>query len=95
MPVSSQHPSDREASGVSEPGLERTGKRFGHSAVWFLAIALVLAIPGIVLLVIDSGWTLAFGAVFLALAALPAMVGCGLGVSSLIARWSARRRSFA
>ena len=75
--------------------LERQGRRFGHSARWFLLIAVVVAIPGVVLVVIDSGWSLGVGVAILLIASIPGVIGLGLVVSALVARWSARRKLFA
>lgn len=80
---------------VKDPTLERHGRRFGHSAGWFLLIAAVIAIPGIVLVVIDTSWSVAFGIAVLLLASLPGAVGGALLGSSIVARWSARHKSFA
>ena len=80
---------------VLEPGLERSGRRLGGSAARFLGIALLFAIPGIVLVSIDATWSLAFGAAALLIASIPAVVGVSLLVSGAVSRWSARHRSFA
>jgi hypothetical protein len=80
---------------VKEPGLERTGKRLGRSAGWFLAVALAIAIPGIVLVIIDSGVTFPVGVAVLLIASIPGVIGLGLLVSGVVSRWSARHRSFA
>ena len=84
------------AGPVTEPALERVGRRLGHSATWFLAIAAPLLVVGIVLIVvIDTTWAIGFGALALLLASIPGTIGVGLLVSALIARWAARHRSFA
>ncbi len=88
-------PSPRIGGRVREPGLERTGKRLGHSAAWFLAVALAVAIPGVVLVLIDNHWSLGVGVAILLIACIPGMIGFGLIVSAVVARWSARHRSFA
>lgn len=80
---------------VMEPRLERLGRRLGHSAVWFLLVALVPLVPGIVLLVIGTTWSIAFGVLGVVLACLPGSVGVGLLASSVVSRWAARHRSFA
>jgi hypothetical protein len=80
---------------VQEPRLERAGRRFGHTAGWFIGLAAIFAVPGIVLVLIGTGWSIAFGAAALLLASIPAVIGIGLLVSALVARWSARHRSFA
>jgi hypothetical protein len=80
---------------VKDPALERHGRRFGHSARWFLLIAAVIAIPGIVLVAIHTSWSVGWGLAVLALACLPGVVGLALLGSSLVARWSSRHKSFA
>ncbi len=67
----------------------------GHSRLWFAAIAVILAVPGSLLVVFADTWAMAVGIVILAIAGGPAVIGIGLLVSSLVARWSARHRSFA
>jgi hypothetical protein len=80
---------------VQDRELERQGRRFGHSAAWFLLVGLVVAIPGVVLILIDHGWSVGAGIAVLFIAAIPGTVGLGLLVSSAISRWSARRKLFA
>ncbi len=80
---------------MREPGLERSGKRLGHSAAWFLAVALAIAVPGIVLVIVDSSWSLGVGVAIILIGCIPGVVGLGLLLSGLVARWSARHRSFA
>jgi uncharacterized membrane protein len=80
---------------VHEPQLERQGRRLGRPAWWFFALAALLAVPGTLLIVLAHSWALALGAILLALAGPPALVGAGLLVSSVVSRWAARHRSFA
>lgn len=80
---------------VEDRELERQGRRFGHSAAWFLLAAAAVAVPGIILVLIDRGWSLGVGVAVLLLASIPAAIGLGLVVSSAFARWSARHKSFA
>ncbi len=61
----------------------------------FALIALALAIPGAVLLVLGSGWVWAVGIALLALAIPPATVGIGLLGSAFVTRWASRDRPFA
>jgi hypothetical protein len=88
---------DADPSGpVMESGLERLGRRLGHSARWFLTLAVPLLVLGIVLIaVVNTTWAIAFGALAILLSALPGTVGVALLVSGLVSRWSARHRSFA
>ena len=80
---------------VSEPQLERQGRRLAHPARRFLLLACLVAIPGIVLVAIDNSWSLPFGIALLLLASLPGAVAIGLLFSSSVARWAARHKLFA
>jgi hypothetical protein len=40
---------------VAEPELERQGRRLGRPGRWFLLLALFLALPGAVLIVLAHG----------------------------------------
>ncbi len=80
---------------LEEPELERQSRRLGHSGVWFVAVGAIFALPGIVLVVFAHSWAMAVGIAVLAIAAGPMVVGVGLLLSSLVARWSARHNSFA
>jgi hypothetical protein len=80
---------------VKEPQLERQGRRLGRSGRWFLGVALIAAIPGAVLVVIDQGWTFVFGLGLLGLASCPFVVGLVLLLASAVPRWAARHRLFA
>jgi hypothetical protein len=85
----SDHPS------VLEPELERQGRRLGRPGWWFLLLAAVIAVPGVVLIIFTDGWAHAIGVVLVVLAGSPAVVAAALLLSSLVARWAARHRSFA
>ena len=80
---------------VAEPELERQGRRVGRPARWFLSLAVLLAVSGILLIVFTGGWAQAVGIVLVALSGPPCVVAVGLLLSSLVARWSARQRPFA
>jgi hypothetical protein len=80
---------------VFEPELERKGRRLARPGWWFLLLARLVAVPGVVLIVCASGWAQSIGIVLLALAGPPAAIGVGLLLCSLVARWAARHRSFA
>ena len=82
-------------SNVKEPALERQGRRLGHSGGWFLLLAVLIAIPGVLLVVLGGTMASGVGVVVLVLASAPAIVGIGLLVSSAVARWSARHKLFA
>lgn len=80
---------------VKRPELERQARRFALPARHFLLIALVLAIPAMLLLVLTSGWAWALGIVLAALAIIPAVVGGALIGSSAVAHWASHDRPFA
>jgi hypothetical protein len=80
---------------VKERGLERQGKRIGRSGGRLALLGLLVAIPGIVLVVIDDAWSIAVGITILLFAYVPFAIGCALLVSSAVSRWSARHKSFA
>ena len=86
---------DRDPAAVQDRQLERQGRRLGHSAAWFILVGLVTAIPGIVLILIDHGWSVGVGIAVLLIASVPLVVGGGMLVSGVVARWSARRKLFA
>jgi hypothetical protein len=78
---------------IKDPVLERQGKRMIGPAIRFVAIAVTMAVVGIVLIVF--GWSLAIGIALLLLASVPGAVGFGLFTGGSIARWAARHRLFA
>lgn len=59
----------------------------------FLLIGLVLATPGIVLVVGD--WALPLGITLIFLGSLPLGVGLAMVASASVARWAARHKLFA
>jgi hypothetical protein len=79
---------------VPEPQLERQGRRLGGSGARLLLVGVLIAIPGIVLVLIGSS-ALGFGLAVLGIAAIPGAIGGGMLLSSAVARWSARHKSFA
>jgi hypothetical protein len=85
----------RQKTSVREPGLERTGRRFGHSGGRLLLLALLIAIPGVVLVAIGHGWGTGFGIALFAIALVPAVAGIALLLSSAVSRWAARHKMFA
>ena len=60
-----------------------------------LVLGAVVAIPGIVLVLIGHGWSLGVGVAVLLLGSIPATIGLGLIVASVVSRWAARRKPFA
>jgi hypothetical protein len=64
-------------------------------AMRFLAIALVLLIPGIVLVIVGHHGWLGLGIALILFSSLPGSVFVGLLVSSSVARWAARHKLFA
>jgi hypothetical protein len=98
-PTSDSSPSrpenDRDPAAVADRELERQGHRMGHSAGRFVLVGIVIAIPGIALLLIDHGWSIGVGIAVLLIASIPLVVGVGLLVSGAVSRWAARRKLFA
>lgn len=86
-------------SHVAEPELERQGKTLGRSGGKVTTAGLLLALPGVVLLVVGLAISVtvvwAVGLAVLAIAGGPALIGATLLMSSAVSRWHARHRSFA
>lgn len=80
---------------VPEPELDRQGRQLGRPGWWFLFLAAFIALPGVVLIIFTQGWARAIGIILVVLAGPPAVVAAALLLSSLVARWAARHRSFA
>ncbi len=78
---------------VKDRELERQGQRMLHPGLRFVVIGLVLAIPGIVLVVGD--WALPFGITLIFFGSLPFGVGLAMLLSASVARWAARHKLFA
>lgn len=81
--------------GIREPDLERQGRVLGASGWRFLVFGLIVALPGIALVVFSDGRARAIGIAVGALAGGPVVVGGALLLSSRVARWSARHKLFA
>ena len=84
---------------INEPPVdrqtERQGQRLMRPAPPFLLAAALLAVVGIILLIVASGWAWALGIVLVFLAGIPAVVGgCLLGAGA-VTRWAARDKPFA
>ena len=86
---------ERDPAALADRELERQGRRMGYSASRFVLVGVAIAIPGIVLLLIDHGWSVGVGIAVCLIASIPLVIGVGLLVSSAVARWAARRKSFA
>ena len=80
---------------IREPQLERQGKRLARPASRFLPIALALFVPGLLLVILGSSWVYAVGWVLIALSLPPATIALAALISSVVARWAARHKSFA
>jgi hypothetical protein len=85
----------RDSEATADRELERQGRRLGYSASRFFLIGVAIAVPGIVLLLIDHGWSVGVGIAVLLIACIPLVVGAGLLISSAVSRWAARRKLFA
>lgn len=74
---------------------DRLGQRLMRPAPPFLALACGLAVVGIILLIVASGWGWALGIVLVALAGPPAAIGITLAGAGAVTRWAARDKPFA
>jgi hypothetical protein len=83
------------SSDMYDPRLDRSERRLGRPAWMFLALAVVVAIPGVVLILAGNSWVRAIGIAVTAMACVPALVGIGLALGSLVAWWVAREKPFA
>jgi hypothetical protein len=75
--------------------LDRQGRRFGRSGGRLLLVGILLAIPGIVLVALDHGWSIGLGAAIILIGCVPGLWGLGLLISAGVSRWAARRKLFA
>jgi hypothetical protein len=80
---------------VREPELERQGRRMARPGLRLILAAVLIAIPGIVLVALDHGWSIGVGVALLLIASVPAAFGIALLLSSGVARWAARHKLFA
>jgi hypothetical protein len=64
-------------------------------ALRFLGLAIIVLIPGIVLVIVGHDGLLGLGIALIFLSSLPGAVACALLVSSTVARWAARHKLFA
>jgi hypothetical protein len=80
---------------VQDRELERQGRRMVDPALRCFLIASEVAIAGIVLILIGTGWSVGVGIAVLLIASVPAIVGIGLLTSGAVARWAARHKLFA
>ena len=58
-------------------------------------IGVIVAVPGILLVVLGSQGLLGFGIALLLIGSVPGALGLGLLFSGSVARWAARHRLFA
>lgn len=80
---------------IPDPELEAQGRRLAVPAPRFLAAAVAVAGPGLVLLLLGHSWVFALGVTLVVLAGPPAAIGLALVAASGVSRWAARRRPFA
>lgn len=80
---------------VADRALERQGRRLAGSSRWFFLVGLVIAIPGIVMVIVGSGFVFGLGIALLAIGGGFGIVGAGLLIAGAVSRWAARRRLFA
>lgn len=86
---------DPDPAAVADRELERQGRGLGRSASWFLLVGIAIAMPGVVLIVLNHGWSVGVGIAVCLIASVSLVIGVGLLVSGLVSRWAARRKSFA
>lgn len=91
----SDEPTAARTAPVEEPELERQGRVLGATGWRFLVLGLIAALPGAALVVFTDGVAMGIGIAVVALAGCPAVIGAGLLLSSLVARWSARHKLLA
>ena len=84
-----------EPNSVAEPGLERQARRMVGPALRTAAVALVLLIPGIVLVIVGHHGLLGLGVALILLSTIPGSFAVALLASASVARWAARHRPFA
>jgi hypothetical protein len=75
--------------------LDRTGGRLRDSGGRLAALAIAMAVPGVVLIVLTSGVIEFFGIALASLAVVPGTIAVGLLLSGLVAKRAAKGRSFA
>ena len=80
---------------MTDPELDRAGRRLSGSGWPLLVIGALLAVPGVVLAVVGSGAVAGVGVGLLSLAVAVAIVGLALVLSGLVSWWAARHRPFA
>jgi hypothetical protein len=74
---------------------DHADRRLAGPAWRFLALAVVVALPGIVLILVGGTWVRAIGIAVTVMACVPALVALGLLVGSLVSWWVARGKPFA
>ncbi len=62
---------------------------------WFWLLAAGLAVTGVVLVILGTGWVFALGWVLIALGALPLVVAVALSAAGMVGWWAARGKPFA
>ena len=91
----------RSASDAERPDdhvdreLDREGRRLGRPGRWLILLAVLLAVPGVFLLVVGNGAAHSVGVALVSLAGAPALAGVGLMLANAVAWWSARDKPFA
>jgi hypothetical protein len=75
--------------------LDRAGRRLGGPGRWLVLLAVLLAAPGVLLIVVGSGSVRGVGIALVSLAGAPGLAGLGLLLANAVAWWSARDKPFA
>ncbi len=84
-----------DSPSVQDRMLERQARRMTPPAVRLLLIGIVIAIPGVVLVVVGQHWILGLGIALIFIGSGPVAIGLALLSSATVARWAARHRLFA
>lgn len=80
---------------VADRALERQGRRLAGSSRWLFLVGFIVAIPGIVMVIVGSGFVFGLGIALLAIGGGFGVVAAGLLIAGAVSRWAARRRLFA
>jgi hypothetical protein len=85
----------RRTQEVIDPRLEEKRRRLVRPSKWFWLLATVLAVPGLVLIIVGTGWVFAVGWVLIALGASPLVIAVALSAAGMVGWWAARGKPFA
>lgn len=88
--------SNRRARGEApiDRDLDRAGGQLRRSGWPFMLIAVLVAAPGVLLILLGDGTIDGVGIALLTLALVPAVAGVALLLSGLVSWWAARKKPF-